>query len=66
LEVGREEFNAQEDGAEPIELGGEIHEGATAVEASDARVPIKEPVQGGVQAARVEDSRSSEERKMAE
>jgi hypothetical protein len=45
LEVGREEFNEQEDGAEPIELGGEIHEGATAVEASNARVPIEEPVQ---------------------
>jgi hypothetical protein len=44
----------------------EIHEGATAVEACNTRAPSEEPIQSGVQAARVEDSKSSEERKMAE
>ena len=66
MEVGREQVDEREDGAEPMELGGEIHEWATTVKASNTRVPIEEPIQSGVQTARVEDSRSSKEREVVE
>ena len=66
MEVGREQVDELEDGAEPTELGREIHEWATAVKASDARAPIEKPIQSGVQTARVEDSRSSKEREVVE
>jgi hypothetical protein len=48
LKVGGEEADEQEDRAEPSELGGELKEGAAAINAGDARVPVKEPIQSWV------------------
>ncbi len=49
-----------------MELGREVHEWAAAINAGDTRVSIEEPIQSGVQTARVEDSRSSKEREVVE
>jgi hypothetical protein len=65
LELRREKVNERKDGAEPMELGREIHEWAAAINAGDTRVSIEEPIQSGVQTARVKDGRSAEERKVS-
>jgi hypothetical protein len=65
LELRREKVDERENGAEPMELGGEIHEWTTAINAGDTRVSIEEPIQSGVQTARVKDGRSAEERKVS-
>jgi hypothetical protein len=62
LELRREEVDQGEDRAKPSELSSGIKVGATAVEASDARITIDEPIQGWVQRSGVEDRGGTKER----
>jgi hypothetical protein len=48
LKSRRKKIDEQKNGAEPVELGGKVNEGATAIDASDTRVPVEKPIQSRV------------------
>ena len=48
LKSRRKEIDEQKNGAEPVELGGKVNERATAIDVSDTRVPVEEPIQSRV------------------
>jgi hypothetical protein len=65
LKARRKEIDKREDRAEPSDLSRQVHEGAAAIDTSNARIAISEPIQSRIQSARIEYSRSTEKRKVA-
>jgi hypothetical protein len=59
-----EQIDDGESSGEPLELGSGVGERAAAINASDTGVPVKEPVQSGIQRGGIKHSGGARQRKM--